>query len=82
MNGIEEMNLVISLASNILYHVEAIKEENDPEVIDVLLDAIQELDTEGARVLEVKAKDIRTCIREGDGNFKEIQEKCVRLNLV
>jgi hypothetical protein len=62
-------------------HIHAIETENNPEVIAVYIEAIEEIN-KCIPVTVAGKRSIKDYIRTGFGVFKPIQEKCMKLGLV
>lgn len=62
----------------IVNFINLIDQSDNKEEINIYIDAIQELDN----ILNSDNNRIRESIREGEGDFKKIQKKCIDLGLV
>lgn len=72
--------LLLDLKKNVgacIFHIEAIKKEEDPEVIKTHIECLEQL-----RMWPHRSLSTKEAIRIGQGDFAEIQRKCVELGLV
>jgi len=60
-----------------IFHIAAIEAEEDPEIITIHIEALEQLDKK-----HPSDYPIREAIKIGQGDFHKIQDKCVRLGLV
>jgi hypothetical protein len=60
-----------------IFHVDAIESEEDREVILVHIECLEELERDFPKLIPLKE-----AIRIGQGDFKKIQDKCIRLGVV
>ena len=61
----------------ILFHINSIEVEDDPEVIEIHIQALEEISKRESQIYPE-----REMIRRGIGDYAKIQKKCIRLNLV
>ena len=76
----EEMMLYSVYFEAIWSHVDAIKEENNPDVISVYIEAMELLNSYIPEYL-VGPSTIKQHIKKGYGVFEPIQKKCKKLKL-
>ena len=69
-------------AEAVVFHINTIEQSDDLELIELSIDAIQELDSMMATMLDDSPRDIKGDIRKGMGDFNVIQQKCIDLGVV
>ena len=70
---LDELMKLRRMVNACLFHLHAIEDSEDPEIIEVHICALEAIHGDGT---------IRTDIRNGQGDLRKIQEKCIRLGLV
>lgn len=78
----ELVRLLSVLGQKILAIIELIKKESNRENIEVYIDALQFLRNVGDDAIGSKRKDMREAIRNGYGDLKPIQQKCIEMKVV
>lgn len=75
----ENLSEIKKYIENELNLISIIEQENDPKVVSVCLDALQQT----SDILHgINDMNIRNCVKLGRGDFKRIQAKCIEMGLV
>ena len=79
-----QMGLAVTgrAAQAMLFHIACIEQETDPEVIEVHIEAMQELDNAVMDVFNRPRRDVKNEIRVGQNDLEKISTKCIQLGLV
>ena len=70
------------MAQQMHFYMEEIQDEIDKDVLEVYISAMQVIENEMTALLELPQSDIRTGIRNGQGDLRKIKDKCILLKLV
>ena len=76
------IDVISKSAEAVIFHINTIEQVDDLELIKLSIDAIQELDSMMATMMDDETRDIKIDIRNGEGDFKDIQQKCIDLGVV
>ena len=79
---IATMKQIEPLLRGMIEYISEIEGTEDPELVDLYLDCLQEIEDAMAEEWGRDHRTVRQQIREGLGDFASISAKCVRLGLV
>lgn len=77
----EEMGAMLTVCNAIIFHLDSIQESDDKDDIETHIACIKEIELNSPSLIR-KTRCLRTAIRNGDGDFKKIQKKCINLGVV
>lgn len=80
----DRMQSILNGLRALIFHTNAIVEEEEAELIQVHIEAMEEIRTRVDTLFGIDRiqSSIKEDIRLGHGDLKKIQEKCIRLGLV
>jgi len=79
--AMEKGRTVLPHLQALIANLEAVVEENDPVVIAVYIEAMQENENNIGKIFG-GGGNVKESIKNGHGDFAKIQEKCIRLGIV
>lgn len=74
--------LMADVAIRIVGMIDQIEVSQDAEEIEMLIDSIDFLDNKIRAIFGYSPGSVRPAIKEGRGDLKRIQQKCIQMNVV
>lgn len=68
--------------NSIRSYIELIQEEENPEVINIYIEAIQHGEDCISLIFEEESLCVKDLIKNGFGDFLKIKEKCIKLKII